>query len=344
MLCRNTACVASRACLLLSMVLLFCFSQAFAQEKTTDKPAGKIAPDLLAKIRASNNECFACHSADGLKQFPKEHVSEAEAAKLLTFLHDPKVFEASNHGLMECKQCHGSGYNEFPHTANAKENLSPCEECHAVKVMRVEKQFSASVHARNLQDKFTCTTCHNPHADLIASKLIDPHKIVAQDNRICLDCHDSDLQFAKFAPEDKQTALKKKRPDIDSIHDWLPNTRVHWQAVRCVECHTPAAKTLSHEIVGKEKAERKCLACHSADSSLKTRLYRHLVKEEQERLGFVNSVILSHSYVLGATRHPVLDTLILGAFGVMIIGLLAHGIGRLIGHFGRILRGRKKHD
>ena len=307
---------------------------ALAQEKSS----ARMSPELLEKLRKANNECFACHSEEGLKNPPRP---DMDLARLRTLQHDPAVFGGSNHGLVECKQCHGSGYSDFPHDSSAKENLSPCEECHAVKVMRVEKQFSASVHAQNLQDKFTCTTCHNPHADLIASKLIDPHKIVAQDNRICLDCHDSDEKFARFAPDDANASTKKNRPDIDAIHEWLPNTRLHWQAVRCVECHTPMAKTLSHEIVGKEKAEKQCLSCHSADSSLKTRLYRHLVKEEQQRLGFTNSVILSNSYVLGATRHPQLDFLVLAAFAVMIVGLLAHGVGRIVAS---LLRRRKKHD
>lgn len=307
---------------------------AHAQEKA----AAKIAPELVAKIRESNSECLACHSEDGLKNPPRQGM---DLAKLRSLQHDPAVFNGSNHGLMECKQCHGSGYNEFPHAENARENLSPCEECHAVKVLRVEKQFNASVHARNLKDKFTCTTCHDPHADVIASKLIDPHKIVMQDNRVCLDCHDSDMKFAEFAPDDRQTSAKKRRPDIDTIHEWLPNTRLHWQAVRCIDCHTPMGKALSHEIVGKEKAERNCLSCHSADSSLKSRLYRHLVKEEQERLGFANSIILAKSYVLGATRHPLLDMLVLAAFGLMIAGLLVHGIGRIVS---RLVRRRKHHD
>lgn len=328
---------------MLAMRLLFAVAvilpttlPAQAQEKTS----ALMKPELLEKIRKANNECFACHSEDGLKK-PPQTTADMDLSKLRLLVHDPKVFNGSNHGLMECTQCHGTGYAGFPHAAEAKQNISACEECHAVKVMRIEQQFAASVHATNLKDKFTCTTCHSPHVDLIASKLIDPHKIVAQDNRHCLACHDSDQTFAKFAPDDEKTALKKERPDIDSIHDWLPNTRLHWQAVRCVECHTPPTKTLSHEIVNKEKAEKKCVACHSADSSLKTRLYRHLVKEEQQKLGFANSVILANSYVLGATRHPLLDTLLMIAFGTMILGLVAHGVGRIVA---RLIRRRGKHD
>jgi hypothetical protein len=103
--------------------------------------------------------------------------------------------------------------------------------------------------------------------------------------------------------------------------------------VRCVECHTPEVKAnrpLSHEILDKEKAEKNCLSCHSADSSLRTRLYRHLVKDEQEKFGFTNSVILSSSYVIGATRHPLLDKIVIGLVALTLGGVLIHGLIRII--------------
>ena len=109
--------------------------------------------------------------------------------------------------------------------------------------------------------------------------------------------------------------------------------------MRCVDCHTPevaAGEMISHEVVGRDRAQRDCVACHSASSTLKTRLYRHLAKEEQERLGFANSVILATSYVPGTTRHPLLDTLVLGAFAAMIVGLALHGLGRILT--------RRRHD
>jgi len=125
---------------------------------------------------------------------------------------------------------------------------------------------------------------------------------------------------------------KKKRPAIDDIHKWLPNTRLHWQAVRCIECHTPTDDklSLSHEVQNKDKAEKKCVTCHNPDSSLKVRLYRHLAKEEQQKYGFLNSVILSNSYVVGATRNPTLDLLLIGAFVATVLGVLGHGLLRII--------------
>lgn len=289
-----------------------------------DKPATPLTTEQIEKVAKANNECLACHSEAGIAHPPKEGL---DLKKLRGLMKDLEAFKGSDHRQLACTKCHNEGYDEHPHAPDAQDSTTTCSDCHAKKATLVEKQFDKSVHAKNLSEIFTCTTCHDPHVMRLAEKLHDPRKIVAQDNRVCLECHDSDEKFSKFAPE------KKSRPLINDIHSWLPNTRLHWQSVRCVECHTPAVaagEPISHEILDKTKAEKKCLACHSANSSLKTRLYRHLVKEEQERLGFANSVILSNAYVIGATRHPLLDTLILIAFGVMLVGLLAHALGRVV--------------
>ncbi len=298
-----------------------------------DKPAAaSISAEQLAKNKTANDECFACHSEQGLKT-PHEGV---DLNKLKGLLQSPEAFYASDHQRLVCTKCHNDGYDDFPHAADARDSTTTCTDCHSKKADAIQKEFDLSVHARNLSDKFSCTTCHNPHLMRVADKLVDPHKIVAQDNRVCLGCHDSDAQFAKFAPE------KKVRPAIDDIHEWLPNTRLHWKAVRCVECHTPAVaagQMISHQILDKDKAEKNCVTCHSANSMLKARLYRHLVAEEEEKFGFANSIILANTYVLGATRNPLLDTLIIAAFAAMLLGLIAHGVGRIISH---IVRRRNK--
>lgn len=289
-----------------------------------------IDPELLEKIRRSNAECFSCHTEAGLKHPPR---TDLDLVKLKETLHDPDAFKRSNHGNMECKQCHGQGFNDYPHVQDALDEVSPCEECHAAQVLKVEMQFDNSVHARKLRDQFTCNSCHDPHTALIAAKLGDPRKIVRQDNEMCLDCHNSDLQFAKLAPD------QKKRPDIDRIHEWLPNPALHWRAVRCLECHTPVAKTLSHEILDKEKAEKRCVSCHTTNTSLASRLYRHMAKDEQQQYGFLNSVILSNSYIVGATRHPLIDQVVIALVTLTLLGVLLHGVIRIA--VGLIRRTRK---
>lgn len=292
-----------------------------------------VDPAVAEKNRKANEACFSCHSEAGFKNPPR---TDMDMKKLAETLYDPKAFNGSNHGTMDCRQCHGQGYNDFPHSKTGKNETSPCSECHATKVARLEPQYDASVHARldSVKAKFTCATCHDPHSAIGASQLKDPLKIAVQDNKACLECHNSNEVFAKFAPDNEKTpGTKKTRPDIDAIHDWLPNTRLHWKAVRCVECHTPEVKAnrpLSHEILNKDKAEKNCVSCHSANSTLRTRLYRHLVKEEVATLGFTNSVILSSSYVIGATRNPTLDLIVIGLVALTLAGILLHGAIRII--------------
>lgn len=277
-------------------------------------------PELLAKVRKANDECLACHSEAGLKAPPRAGL---DLEKLRKTLHDPTFFAASNHGGVECTQCHGKAVGEYPHPANTRAIISPCEECHAAKVMRVEKQLAASVHGLDMKEPFTCLTCHNPHRGAVASRLKDAQQTAVQDNAVCLDCHQSNLAMSRVSGD------AKARPDIDAIHDWLPNTRLHWRAVRCLDCHTASDKK-SHEITNGDKAERNCVSCHSADSNLQARLYRHQALEEQEKYGFLNSTVLRSAYVVGATRHPLLDKAILALAGLTILGLVGHGSLRVL--------------
>lgn len=284
--------------------------------------------------RKANEACYACHSAAGIAKPPQAGL---DLSKLKDSRLEPSVFNPSDHGVMDCRECHSkTHYTDYPHAEAGKVSTVGCTDCHAAKVLRLEPQFNASVHAKvqGVKEKFTCFTCHNPHINIVQKRLKDPARIVAQDNHGCLECHNDDSTFARFAPEGEKTpGQKKKRPDIDTIHDWLPNAKAHWSAVRCIECHTPEVaenKMLSHEILDKEKAEKKCLSCHSANSTLKMRLYRHMVKDEQQKFGFTNSVLLSNSYVIGATRHPLLDRIVIWAVVLTLGGVLVHGLIRIV--------------
>jgi len=303
-----------------------------AEEGTRGAPPKD--PETQMMVRQWNGECISCHTEQAVK-FPPRPGMDLE--KLAGALMDPFLYEKSQHAGMACKTCHGTGYVEYPHTAAPAAKSLECDECHAQLAFRVKAQFEKSVHAKNLSDRFTCATCHDPHVDRVASELGDPQKIVEQDNGKCMECHDSDLKFAEFGgalPE------KKARPDIDKIHEWLPNTKRHWQAVRCVECHTPVSThsklALSHEILDKEKAERNCVSCHSQNTALRMRLYRHVAQEETNELGFLNSAVLGDAYVIGATRNVYLDKLALWLTGLTLAAIGLHaGIRILSGLYRR---------
>lgn len=280
------------------------------------------SPEAIEKARKANEQCFSCHAEEALRNPPRP---DLDLKKLREVVRDRDTFHNSDHGRLACAKCHSEGYEDFPHASDAKDMTSTCSDCHSRKADKIDAEFQKSVHAKNLSEVFTCTTCHDPHLMRVAARLSDPGKIVAQDNRVCLGCHDSDQTFAKFAPE------KKSRPLIDEIHSWLPNTRLHWQSVRCVECHTPVSQDmLSHEILNKERAERKCVSCHTVDSALKVRLYRHLATQEQNQYGFMNSIMIGKSYIVGATRNQVLDDVLLALAGLTVLGVAGHGLLRFI--------------
>ena len=285
-----------------TILILVLLSSAWALPvyAITDAP---IDTATIEKNRKANAECYTCHSAAAIKQPPRAGL---DLSKLKGSRLEPEIFTPSDHGGMDCRQCHSRGYVEYPHSITGKNETAPCAECHAAKVLRLAPQFSASVHAKEAD--FTCNTCHDAHVNIVQKRLKDPAKIVAQDNYGCLECHNSG-------------------------HEWLPNAKLHLKTVRCIDCHTPAVAAtdlLSHEILGKNKAEKKCVACHSANNSLKMRLYRHMVQEEQEKYGFINSVFLPTSYVIGATRHPLLDAIVVGLVILTLVGVLGHGVIRFI--------------
>lgn len=287
-------------------------------------------PETVAQVRAWNAQCLQCHVGDSLQEPGKGLFNVPKAAAPVRV---SPGFNASNHGGMACKTCHVGGFLAYPHdlAGGRKAETLQCDECHAQEAFRVEAQVAKSVHSKNLKDSFTCSTCHDPHVAASARRLGSVEKLVAQDNGMCLNCHNSDERFAEFGGK---VLPDKKRPDIDTIHAWLPNTQRHWEAARCIDCHTPPSThrslTLSHEILNKEKAQRSCAACHTQDSALRTRLYRHVAEIETRELGFMNAAIVRSAYVIGATRNTYLDTLGFILVGGTLVVVAIHGLVRII--------------
>jgi hypothetical protein len=311
-------------------------ASAQAPDSTT-RGAMPADPATVAMVRQWNGECVACHTEQALLFPPKAGM---DLDRLADALMDPFAFNQSQHGGMACKTFHGKGFQDYPHDKQAGDAILGCSECHAKEAFRIQSQLDRSVHARNLSDRFSCTSCHDPHVDRVARDLADARQVVAQDNGKCLECHNSDERFAELGVSLPEA---RTRPDIDTIHEWLPNTQRHWQAVRCIECHTPASThstiAVNHQILDAEQAERNCTVCHSRDSSLNLRLYRWQTEREASELGFLNSAILGDSYVIGATRNVYLDQLAYWLVGLLLAALALHGGLRIIGALVRKRKG-----
>ena len=281
-----------------------------------------VDPDLPEKIKKWNAECYGCHSEEGLRNPPREDMDMEKLADLLT---RPDGFDAGVHTGMACKECHATGYVEYPHGETEEPSIKPCLECHPQRGGVIEKEFKDSVHYQEHGDKFTCISCHEAHYMQVAEKIKLPREIALQDNGFCQRCHESELLFAEFTE-------KRELPNLNKVHDWLPNPDLHWGALRCVDCHTAETRvSISHQILPKDKAEQECVSCHSRDSSLRTRLYRYLVREDRlAKVGFVNSVLLTDAYVVGATRNEWLEKASLWIVATVLAGLALHALLRIL--------------
>jgi hypothetical protein len=83
-----------------------------------------------------------------------------------------------------------------------------------------------------------------------------------------------------------------------------------------------------HLILSAKSAVRECVECHTANSALTEKLFRHMATEDRQS-GFLNSVILNNYYMVGATQNKMLDEFMWGLFGLSLLGILLHGATRL---------------
>ena len=286
-------------------------------EEADDFGLTEIDPELPQKIKRWNADCLSCHSRQGIESPPRQGMDMALLAKLLV---EQQRFEHSDHGKMACKDCHTDAYVPYPHLPNAKKQIKGCVECHQNPARTIQPEFKASAHFKEHSDRFTCLSCHDSHTMRKASRLETAHLAARQDNAMCRSCHDDDARYSALKlPGSKP---QSRRPDMAETHDWLPNLDLHLAATRCIDCHSPAADAgaLSHEVQGKDKALRRCEACHGSDTELARRLYKRMLLDKPgSEGGFANAALLSEIYVVGANRNAWLE---LGAAGVLALTAL----------------------
>ena len=290
--------------------------------------SGPPSPAAAAPPPDEAGWCLRCHGMATLSD------RDPTTGEIIDLSVDREAFVHSNHGELACQDCHDdTGFQAFPHSEAARRTRLHCLDCHDPKddpkfaryrFPEIEAEFKRSVHFREHPQAFDCFTCHDPHAFEIADKARFTAEVIAQDNGMCLQCHTAPQRLSVLAPE-------RRFPDLDAIHSWLPKPDLHWRAVRCVECHTPATASgrMSHTVLGKDKAERNCVVCHTTDSLLLTKLYRHRKTEEVETAGFVNAVMLNDAYIIGATRNAVLDWLTYLLVGGTALGVAGHAAARV---------------
>jgi hypothetical protein len=124
----------------------------------------------------------------------------------------------------------------------------------------------------------------------------------------------------------------KTNPELVEVHNWLPNQELHFDNVRCLECHTQVQDSLmvSHNILSKDQALRRCNDCHSANSMLKASLYKYENLQARSEEGKVGTVLTNQAYIIGANQSPTLKWLSYVIFFLAIGGICIHLFFRII--------------
>jgi hypothetical protein len=289
----------------------------------------------LFKNAAENENCLTCHGQSKF-QFQNLENKKIMTKKMFSELIVKRnLFYESNHREFKCTDCHSEEYLTFPHAGNLMMQAMPnCLDCHGgdpkyakYHFENIETEFKESVHAKRLGESFTCWKCHNGHVYKITARPNENiKKTIAYDNAICLNCHTDSLNF--------QLLTEKDNPNLISKHDWLPNQRLHFASVRCIECHTkksPEDSTLvAHAIQPKQFAVKRCQECHSTSSVLMAALYKYEVREVRSSKGFITGSIINDRYVIGANRNYFLNMLSLVIAALVLAGIFIHAFFRII--------------
>ncbi|HRS94340.1 MAG TPA: cytochrome c3 family protein [Candidatus Latescibacteria bacterium] len=286
---------------------------------------GSAQADTILSRGSSNEWCWRCH---GMATFS---VLRADGT-IRTLSADSTAFLASNHRRLRCVTCHSwEDVQVFPHGKNAH-MAQTCTDCHvaeshplnrtdplqAMHFREITDEFRKSVHYQTEDHAFSCFSCHDPHR---FRKSENPSlQTIGTQNGVCLGCHGDAARFA---------TLSERRIDLSATHAWLPRRELHWEHVRCLDCHTSyAPPNLSHNILPADSAVHACEQCHRQNSILLDKLYRYRHVEERSRNGFVNAALVNDSYVIGSTRNRYLDLLGAVLVGGACVGVAGHGFGR----------------
>lgn len=281
------------------------------------------AQDEKAVMPESNHVCLNCHGHKYYSFF--NEYKDLTERKLMNpyFVIDSVSYLQGEHKGHLCTDCHSSDYETYPHIAELKiEPKMTCVDCHDFEA--IASEVKKSVHVEAFGEFFHCELCHDPHSNKLIKS--DMAELVLYNNNRCLNCHNNADKYQIFTAHEN--------PKLLATHDWLPNQSLHFTRVRCIECHTAVTDTSDavHHILPKEQAVHNCNECHSKNSLLRDKLYKHQLKQDRTEFNFYNSFILNDAYVIGANRNYYVNLLSLIIFGCTLFGIIIHVILRIIKH------------
>jgi hypothetical protein len=228
-------------------------------------PAARAADD---KPSAADQNCLACHGAEGMEK------TLADGDKL-SLRVDGDTFIKSVHAPLGCTGCHTDiDLNSHPPAAKDIKSardfsltmVEICRTCHSDKF----EEWNTSVHAALVRDGNVrapvCTGCHSPHAvikgaaatieqvpcqrchqDIYKAYLGSVHALARQNPAtsyapLCFGCHGSHaVKPVVTLGGPKAACLGCHADALEKHQDWLPNAALHFDIVSCPACHAPGA-------------------------------------------------------------------------------------------------------
>ena len=300
------------------LILLFCIT-SFA--------------DAQSYQNAKHHQCLKCHSSQTYSFLNSVKGKEEKRLMNPYFILDTVAMTNGVHKQFDCTDCHSSEYASYPHNGNLKlEPMSTCLDCHGgdesfatYHFERIEEEFKKSVHYKVYGDNFSCSKCHSQHTYKATARNSDNVlEIVDYSNKMCLSCHNDMKRY--------ELVSGHENPKLVQIHAWLPNQELHFKNVRCIECHTQVLDSLkvSHNILPKKEALRKCVECHSSNSRLKASLYKYQNLQKRSESGTLNTVLANESYVIGSHQSPFLKLASIIIFLLALSGIIIHSVFRIL--------------
>ncbi len=290
------------------------------------KPITSASESITIKLKQNQEKlCISCHiKSENQTTFSKSLVNYEKS------VHGSQLM-SGNQNAATCIDCHGTHDLQkasSPTSTVNKLNISKvCGKCHISTAHEYEMSIHGKALANGNEDSPSCTFCHGEH-DIAKIPEITPavfsanhiNKTTFIENQMvyCVVCH-----------VDKAMMDKYNVSTVEKAHEWLPKMSIHWETVRCIDCHSSFSPPhMSHDILPPEKTVQKCEECHSKNSILMTKLYKHEKERSREKFGFINGTILSDAYVVGTTRNLILDTGFIMLLSITAIFILLHSFLR----------------
>ena len=292
-----------------------------AVKEAQPQPAAQAKPEAKEPEKAEetkeeaaseldNQSCLDCHNPDILQQSEEERLENVvvEGKPLpprpklkysygqLSLSIDAKKFSESVHADTTCVDCHSS-IEELPH----KQRLASvdCASCHD----EVVAQVKASAHGEKALAKgVSCLGCHDVHYGKGKTTYAQAFQA-----KVCVGCH--------------------KAYGMDPVKDHanLYEYQLHVSKMGCLMCHHDKGEPTVHTIPLVKTKVASCQTCHTRFTALSskkpepTSFWTYIIQAR-----FINADVLKkYGYVVGATRIPLLDTIIvlvvIGPLGLPVV-------------------------